>query len=142
MCVEARGPHELKNLPPSMHPAVTLLKHMRLHSVPIKDQEIMTEQELKRAILYGARSSVTKETTFVRTNLSKKAQAGHITLFHLQEVHHLPRIWVYPLAAIPQQGRKLRLIYDFTWSGLNKAVTKVAHKEAIRFGKALYRVID
>ena len=46
------------------------------------------------------------------------------------------------LAAIPQQGRKPQLIYDFSWSGLNEAVTQVAHKEAMRFGKALYRVID
>ena len=48
---------------------------------------------------------------------------------------------VIPLAAIPQRGRKPRLIYDFSWSGLNEAVTQVAHKEAMGFGKALYRVI-
>ena len=45
----------------------------------------------------------------------------------------MPKLWLSPLAAIPQQGRKPRLIYDFSWSGLN---------DAMRFGKALYRVID
>ena len=47
-----------------------------------------------------------------------------------------------PLASILQRGRKPRLIYDFSWSGLNKEVTQVAHKEAMRFGKPLYRVLD
>ena len=53
----------------------------------------------------------------------------------------MPKLWLSLLAAIPQRGRKPRLIHDFSWSGLNEAVTQVAHKEAMRFGKALYRVI-
>ena len=115
---------------------------MQVHSVFITAERGMTEQELKIAILYGAHSSATKETTFVRTELSKQARAGHIALFPLQAVRHLPRLQLSPLAAILQQGRKPRLIYDFAWSGLNESVTQVAHKEAIRFGKALYKVID
>ena len=54
----------------------------------------------------------------------------------------MPKLWLSPLAAIPQRGRKPRLIYDFSWSGLNEAFAQVAHKEAMRFRKALYRVID
>ena len=34
-----------------------------------------------------------------------------------------------------------RLIYDFSWSGINEAVTQVAHKEVMSFGKSPYRVI-
>ena len=57
-------------------------------------------------------------------------------------VHHIPRLWISPLTAIPQRGRTPRLIYDFAWIGLNEAVTQVTHKQAICFGKSLYRVID
>ena len=110
--------------------------------MPIKIDQGMTDDELTRAIRYGAHYSATKKTTFVRTGLQEQAQAGHITLLPLRAVRLLPRLWLPPLAAIPQRGRKPRLIYDFSWSGLNNAVTKVAHKEAIRFGKALYRVIN
>ena len=53
-----------------------------------------------------------------------------------------PNLAIPPLAAIPQQGIKPRLIYDFSWSGLNKAVTQVTHKEAMCFGKSLYIIID
>ena len=83
-----------------------------------------------------------RKLPFVRTELQEQAQAGHIALFTLQAVRHLPRLWLFPLAAIPKRGRKPRLAYDFSWSGLNEGVTQVAHKEAMRFGKALYRVID
>ena len=115
---------------------------MQVHGVPITAERGMTEQELKKAILYGAHFSSTKETTFVRTKLAEQARAGHIFLSPLQAVHHLPQLWLSPFTVIPQQGRKPRLIYDFAWSGLNEAVTKVAHKEAMRFGKSLYRFID
>ena len=83
-----------------------------------------------------------KETAFVRTELAEQAWAGHIALFSLRGIRHLPQLWISLLAAIPQQGRKPRLIYDLSWISLNKAVTQVAHKEAIHFGKSLYRAID
>ena len=60
-CVEARVPHELNQIPPSLHPAVPLLEHMRLHGVPITLERGMTIQELAIAILDGAHSSATKE---------------------------------------------------------------------------------
>ena len=99
----------------------------------------MITQELTRAILYSAHSFV---KNFVRTKLTKQARTVHIDLSPLQAVRHLPRLWISPLAATPQRGRKPRLIYDFSWSGLNESVTQVAHKEKICFGKSLYRVIN
>ena len=92
---------------------------MRVHGVPIKIEQGMTDDELTRAIRYGAHSPATKETTFVRKDLQEQAQAGHIALFPLRAVHQLPKPWLSPLAAILQRGRKPRLIYDFSWSGLN-----------------------
>ena len=130
-CVEARDPHMLNQLPPNQHLAAALLNHMRVHGVPIKTEQGMMDNELARAIRYGAHSSATKKTTFVRTELQEQAQSGHITLFSLRAVPHLPRLWLSPLASILQRGRKPRLIYDFSWSGLNKAVNQVAHKEAM-----------
>ena len=102
----------------------------------------MTEQELTREILYVAHSSTTKETTFVRRKLVEQARAVHIFPFPLQAVRHLPRLWLSPIAAILQRGRRPCLIHYFAWSGLNEAFTQVAHKEAMRFGKSLYRVIN
>ena len=71
------------------HPAAALLKHMRVHGVPIKIERGMKDKELTRAIRYVANSSATKETTFVQTELQEQAQEVHIPLFPLQAVHHL-----------------------------------------------------
>ena len=102
----------------------------------------MTAQELTRAVKYGAHSSATKETTSARTTLEEQSRAGHIALFPLRAVRHLPRLWLFPFTAIQQRGRKPCLLYDFSWSDLNEAVTQEAHKEAMRFGKSLYRLIN
>ena len=115
---------------------------MRVHGVPIKIERSMTNQELTRAIKYGAHSSATKETTFVRTELGDQAQAGHIALFSLRAFRHLPRLWLSPLTSIPQRGKKPSIVYDLSWSSLKEAVTQVAYKEVMRFGKALHRIID
>ena len=74
----------------------------QVHGFPIKTERGMTTQDLTRAIKYGTHSSATKETTFSRTELEEQAQAGHIALFPLRAVCHLPRLWLSPLAAIPQ----------------------------------------
>ena len=60
------------------------------------------EKDLTRAIRYGAHASVMKETAFIKTDLAEQSWAGHITLYNLQKIRHLPRLWIYPLVAIPQ----------------------------------------
>ena len=85
-----------------MHPVATLLEHMQVHGFHITAEMGITEQELKRTIIYGAHSSTTKETTFVRTELNEQARACHINLLPLRAVRHLLRLWLSPLAAIPQ----------------------------------------
>ena len=77
MC-RSKGIHELNQLPPNPHP-----DRMRIHGVPINTERGMTDDEITRAIRYGAHSSATKESTFVRTELQEQAQAGHIALFPL-----------------------------------------------------------
>ena len=74
----------------------------------------MTERELTRAIRYGAHTSDTKETSFIRTEIAEQSQAGYITLYPLWTIRHLPRLWLSTLEYIPQRGIKPRLIYDFS----------------------------
>ena len=57
-------------------------------------------------------------------------------------MRHLKLLCISPLTAILQQGRKLRLIYGFSCSGLNKWGNNSAPKELMMFGKYLYRLLD
>lgn len=54
----------------------------------------------------------------------------------------LPGLWLLPVASIPQDGRRNRLIYDFTRSGLNEAVDLLAPSEAMLFGLAFPRLLQ
>ena len=45
-----------------------------------------------------------------------------IVFFSWDDITHLEGLWISPVAALPQEVRRPRLILDLTWSGLNKAV--------------------
>ena len=101
-CVEARGPHELNQLPPNPHPTTTLIAHMREHGVPMSAKRGMTKQELTRGICYSTHSSAAKETAFFRTEWAEQARAGRISLFLLRAILYLPQLWLSLLTAILQ----------------------------------------
>ena len=86
---------------------------MRTYGVPITMMHGMTDKDLKNAISYGTHASANKEQSFLRGKLSEQLQAEHVDIFSLAVIRHLPRLWLYLLANIPQTGRKTRLIYDF-----------------------------
>ena len=60
----------------------------------------------------------------------------------MYKVRHHKGIWLSPLVYVLQMGIKPRLVYDFSWSGLNSKVLQEAPKEAMRFGRALHNLID
>ena len=53
----------------------------------------------------------------------------------------LPNLWISPIGLIPQEARRPRLIYDYTFSGLNNATVRQAPSESIQFGNALERLL-
>ena len=141
-CIEARGPPKLEGLPVVSYLAAPILSHMRKHGVPINMPYGMTDKELESAISYGSHSSSNKERSFVRRELAEQLQAGNIAIFPLAAIRHLNKLWLSPLAAIPQTGRKPRMIHKFSWRGLNKLTRAAALKDSVRFGKALHRLLD
>ena len=52
----------------------------------------------------------------------------------------LKNMWLSPVAVTPQVGRRLRLIFDFTWNGLNNIAERLSPMEAMRFGGALLHI--
>ena len=57
---------------------------------------------------------------FIHAELAKQVQVGHVAIFHLEMVLALHNLYLYPVAVIPQLGRRPRLILDFTWGELNE----------------------
>ena len=46
-------------------------------------------------------------------------KTGHVAVFPLEAVTSLQNLSLSPVAVITQVGRRPRLIFDFTWSGIN-----------------------
>ena len=114
-----------------------LIFHTAEHGVPITLPRGMGEEEKEVSIRYGTYASSNKEVEFINADLGKQVQAGHVNVFPLEFFNYLHNLWLSPVAVIPQVGRRLRLTFDFTWSGLNDVSKRLAPIEAMRFGGAL-----
>ena len=90
---------------------------------------------------YGTHAFAGKEVDFIYHEIAEQVQADHAAVFPLSTVCGLPKLCLSPVAGIPQVGRLLRLIFDLTWSGLNKATARKALKEVMHFGGTLHRII-
>jgi hypothetical protein len=98
-------------------------------------------QDLEAALPYGCHRSATLAADYVHGELAEQVSFGHICLLSWSLAQNLPNLQLSPVGSIPQAGRRPRLIYDYTWSGTNRAVAKQAPPEAMQFGGALHRLL-
>jgi hypothetical protein len=100
-------------------------------------------QDLAAALAYGCHCSAILAADYVRGELAKQVSFGHICILPWSQAQHLAglRLRLSPVGSIPQAGRRERLIYDYTWSGTNGAVLKLAPPKAMQFGGALHRLL-
>ena len=74
-------------------------------------------------------------------DIAKQVQAGHTVMLPLSTVSDLPNPFLSSAEVIPQMGRRLRIIFNFTWSGLNKTTAWDAPTDAMRFRSSLFCII-
>ena len=129
-CAKARGPPELQELSLNSHRAVAMLNHARQHGLPITLPRGMSEKELHAALYYGAHSSAMKKVDFVHQELAEQVQAGHIVVFPLAAIRNLPKLWLSPVAAIPQVGQRPRLIFDLLGAASTRPPTERRRKRS------------
>ena len=89
----------------------------------------MYKEEKELAICYGTYASINKEVEFINVELAKQVQVGHVTVFPLEAVNYLHNLWLSLVTVIPQVGRRLRLIFDFTWIRLNDVSKRLSPME-------------
>ena len=128
-------------LPAGAHLEEPLIRHAAEHRVPIAFPQGMDEEERDAVTFYGTHTSARKEAEFIHTESAEKVQAGHVAVFPLEAVTSLQNLWLLPVLVIPQVGRRTRLVFDFTWSGLNKTSERLDPMEAMRFGGAIQHIL-
>ena len=115
------------------HPAAPLLRHVVDHGVSIALSWGVEKEEKEAALGYGTHTSALKGAEFIHNELAYQVQDGHVSVFPWEAVKALHDLWLFPVAVIPQVGRRPRLVFDFTWSRLNKKTKRLSPMEAIRF---------
>ena len=140
-CTKILGPPGLETLPAGVNPEAPLLRHAAHHSVPIDLPHGMDEQENEMALRYSTNAFSHKEVEFIHTELAEQVQARHMEVFPMTAVNALPNLWLYPITFNPQVGQQPRLIFDFTWSGMNNATKRLVPMKAICFGGELQHII-
>ena len=103
-----------------------ILLHAADHGLLISLSQGMDEQEIAAALQYGTNDSSLKYVSFIHAELAEQVQAGHVDFLPLGLVRDIHNLWVFPVSVIPQVGRILRLIFNFTCSGINEATKRVA----------------
>jgi hypothetical protein len=98
-------------------------------------------QDLEAALSYGCHRSATLAADYVRGELAEQVSFGHICLLPWSLAQNLPNLRLSPVGSIPQSGRRPRIIYNYTWSGTNRAIATQDNPEAMQFGGALYRLL-
>ena len=140
-CTGLRGPPELDTLPAEAHTYSPLLRHVAEHRAPTTLPQKMDKEERDAAICYRTHAYSSKEAEFIHAELAKQVQAGHVSVFPLEEAIALQNLWLLPVAVTPQVVRRQRIIFDFTWSGINNISERLPPMEAMRFGGALLRIL-
>ena len=69
------------------------------------------EKERNSTILYGTHASARNEADFIHAELAEQVQAGYVAFSPLEAFTALQKLWLSPVAFIPQVGRIPRLIF-------------------------------
>ena len=133
---QAQGRYEIHDLSPSKHPAALYLNHLQVHGANVDLYLHRDQTRLEQQIRNGAHLSARKRVTFFCAEVLNQVHKRHLLVLPLAAVKELPSLWLSPAACIPQDRRQDRPIYDYTFSGLNKAVTPTAPHDAMQFDRA------
>ena len=137
----SRGRPHLHKLHIACRSATGLLNHPVEFGASTKITLCPTNKAQNRALAHGTHISPHRDSHFVLEELHLQAKAGDVILLLLSLVVHLPNFLLSPVAAFPQENRKLRLIYDCSFFGINKASVPLAPMEAVQFSRTFFRLL-
>jgi hypothetical protein len=129
-----------------LHPQVLQLPHpaATLHTYGAEVQLNDTPwpiQHKEDCIIRGSHRSATEYIEFVREEFSDMVRKKYWTVLPAAEIIQHEELRLSPLGVVPQHDRRPRIICDCTFSGVNDATQHTGLQEAMRFGKALRRIM-
>ena len=126
-----------------LHKASRILEYLRTRGAPVltSTPPWTQQKERDRAIDRGPHKSSHGERDFVVAEMLEFCEQGYWLFVPYHNVCDLSGLRISPLGVVPQRDRRPQLIVDYTFSNVNQETVPLAPREAIQFGRALYRVI-
>jgi hypothetical protein len=104
-----------------------------------------SHDRISAAINRGPHKSSDEHVDFLEGELVEFVNRGQWVVLPASTLLHDPELakhlQVSPMGVVPQRARRPRVIVDYSFSLVNAETSKLAHPEAMQFGKALERII-
>ncbi|EJK58873.1 hypothetical protein THAOC_20968, partial [Thalassiosira oceanica] len=124
------------------HDAAGYLSYLQRHGAPVHSSAApKSPDELQAAVDRGAHPSAIDHQEFLWEEAYEMCQRRHTMVLPFSAVKHLEGVQISPPGVVPQQGRRPRTICDLTYSGVNATTVELTHGDAMRFGRALRRIL-
>ena len=124
------------------HPARHLLQRYAREGVPVLvSSEPWTLERKDAAMLRGNHPSTAAFSSFITDEMTDMRSKGIFILLPYASLRHFKSLRISPLGCMPQRERRPRIINDYTFSGVNPATVKMAHQEAMQWGRTLHRIL-
>ena len=125
------------------HPAAPLLHRVAKNGVPVViTSEPWSIELLDERAARGSHSSANDQTEFLVEEYLDFGRKGFWILLPYELIKHEPGLRLSPLGVVPQDGRRPRLISDYSYWLLNDETLKLAPEGAMQFGSAPQRMAD
>jgi len=124
------------------HEAAGYLSYLQKYGAPVHSSAPpKTPEELQAAVDRGAHPSAMEYKEFLWEEAFEMCQRRHTMVLPFSAVKNLQGVQISPPGVVPQQGRRPRTICDLTFSGVNDTTIDLTHNDAMRFGRALRRIL-
>ena len=142
MCLERRGASDIpEGIHTLKHPAAALLNRIRRQGVPVVLRSApWTTEHLDSCVERGPHKSAMEHLSFLRDEFTDFARKGFWLVLPYREVRELPGLRVSPLGVVPQDGRRPRVIVDYSYWGLNEDTVRLSDPQSMQFGRTNARL--
>lgn len=124
------------------HPAAQLLKTLQHQGASvIMNTPQWTATRKQETLNRGPHHSAVEHSEFVREEFVDMIRKQFWTVLPATTVLNHPDLRLSPLGVVPQNERRPRIICDYSFYGINDESNPTGPGEAMRFGRALRRII-
>lgn len=123
------------------HPAAPLLDRMSEKGVPaVLKSEPWSQELLDERAKRGCHTSANDYVDFLQEEFLDFGKKGFWVLLPYDDIKDEPGLRLSPLGCVPQEGRRPRVICDYSYWGINEKTVKLAPEKAMQFGTAPLRI--